>query len=314
MIARLAASVLLLCAASAAAQPAGNAPVDPYRIADDVYYVGASDIASYFIDTGEGAILIDAGYAETVPIIQANVRKLGRQMSDIKILLNTQAHLDHAGGLARIKALTGAALMISDADAALAERGGRGDYLFGDRLTFPVVKVDRRLKDGDEVRLGRAVLTAHVTPGHTKGCTTWTFDARDRGRVYHVVVVGGLTINQGTKVSGMATYPDITRDFRRTFAIMKSLPCDIVLGAHRGYYDGAAKAERLRRAAEGPNPFVDPAGYRALVERSEQQFEAQLARERAETRGRVSRLSARPTYRLAGGTMPFIRKYSTIWP
>jgi metallo-beta-lactamase class B len=274
------AALLVVRAATVVAQPAGNAPVDPYRVADDVYYVGASDIASYLIKTAQGAILIDAGYVETVPIIEANVKRLGLQMSDIKILLNTQAHLDHAGGFARMKALTGASLMVSEADAALIESGGHGDYLFGDRLAFPPATVDRRLKDSDQVRLGGVVLTAHLTPGHTKGCTTWTFDARDRGRSYHVVVVGGPTINQGTKVSGMPSYPEIARDFRRTFDTMKTLPCDIFLGAHRGYYDGAAKADRLRSAPDGPNPFVDPAGYRALIEQSEQRFEAQLAQER----------------------------------
>jgi metallo-beta-lactamase class B len=267
-------------AASGQANTPGNEPADPLRIADGVYYVGASDIASYLITTPAGHILIDAGYESTVPIIQANVEKLGFHLRDIKILLNTQAHFDHSAGFARLKELTGARLMVSEEDAPLIESGGHGDYLFGDRFPFPPARVDVRLKDADTVRLGGVVLTAHLTPGHTKGCTTWTFDASDRGRTYHVVVVGGSTINPGTKVSGMATYPNITRDFTRTYEVLESLPCDIFLGAHAAYFDGAEKAARRRAHPDGPNPFVDPAGYRAHVERAKQRFREQLAAER----------------------------------
>jgi len=272
-------ATVLAAAAQTAPGPADNKPVEPYPIADHVYYVGASDIASYLITTPEGHILIDAGYEQTVPLIQASVEKLGFKMRDIKILLNTQAHFDHAAGLARMKQLTGARLMVSEEDAPLIEAGGHGDFLFGDRFPFPPATVDRRLKDADVVRLGNVTLTMHLTPGHTKGCTTWTFDATDKGRTYHVVVVGGTAQNPGTKVSGMPTYPNITRDLTRTFETLKALPCDIFLGAHRGYYDGAAKADALRANPTAANPFVDPAGYRAYVERAEKHFRDQLAAE-----------------------------------
>lgn len=278
--------IALLAAVVAAGQgqtlTPDNQPAEPFRIADHVYYVGSSDIASYLITTPAGHILIDAGYEQTVPLIQANVEKLGFRMRDVKILLNTQAHFDHSAGLARMKQLTGARLMVSEEDAPLVESGGHGDFLFGERFPFPPAKVDVRLKDADTVRLGDMVLTMHLTPGHTKGCTTWTFDAVDRGRTYHVVVVGGSTINPGTKVSGMPTYPNITRDFTRTYEVLESLPCDIFLGAHAGYFDGRAKAAALREHPDGPNPFVDPAGYHAHVERAKQRFKDQLAQERKE--------------------------------
>ena len=257
-----------------------NQPIDPYRIADHLYYVGTSDIAAYLVTTPEGDILIDAGYEETPPLIQASIGKLGFKISDVKIILNTQAHFDHAAGLAKMKAMTGARLMVSEEDAALIERGGLGDYLFGDKAAFPPAKVDRRLKDGDTVRLGGVVLTAHVTGGHTKGCTTWTFDATDRGHTYHVVDVGGTSMNPGTRASGMPTYPQITRDFQRTFDVLRELRCDIFLGAHRSYYGGAKKAEALRAHPDGPNPFVDPLGYQAFVTRVEKAFQDQLAREK----------------------------------
>ena len=272
--------LLVASTTSAGTNTPDNQPVEPYRIADHVYYVGASDIASYLIVTPAGDILIDAGYEDTVPIIQRHVLKLGFRLEDVKILLNTQAHSDHAAGFAAMKALTGAKLEVSAEDAALIERGGRGDFLFGDRNTFPPAKVDARLADGAQIRIGGVVLTAHVTPGHTKGCTTWTFTARDRGNDVQVVVVGGATINPGVKVSGMPTYPTIGRDYAHTFDLLASLPCDIFLGAHRSYYGGAAKAARLHATREGPNPFVDPDGYRAAVARWRATFEKQLAEEK----------------------------------
>ncbi|MGE5246043.1 MAG: subclass B3 metallo-beta-lactamase [Betaproteobacteria bacterium] len=271
---------LMLALSAVAPDRADNQPVEPYRIADNLYYVGASDISSYLIVTPAGDILIDAGYTDTVPIIQRNAAKLGFRLEDVRILLNTQAHIDHAAGFARMKALTGAKLEVMGEDATLIEHGGHGDFRWGDTETFPPAKVDRRLEDGDQVRLGGVVLTAHLTPGHTKGCTTWTFTARDRGKDLRVVVVGGTTINPGVRVSGMPTYPTIGRDYAHTFGLLAALPCDIFLGAHRVYYDGASKAEKLRANPKGPNPFVDPDGYRQAVAHWRAAFEKQLAEER----------------------------------
>jgi metallo-beta-lactamase class B len=258
---------------------ADNRPNPPFRIADGLYYVGSSGISSYLITTPQGHILIDAGYEQTVPIIQANLSKLGFRIQDVKILLNTQAHFDHAEGFARMKQLSGAKLFASEQDAEIIEHGGKGDFYFGDRETFSAATVDRRLKDGDEVRLGNVLLVAHLTPGHTKGCTTWTFDVKDRGRNYHAVDLCGLSILDGTRVSGMATYPEIARDYDRSYRVLKSLPCDIFLGAHPAYYDGVAKAAKLQANPEGPNPFVDPEGYRQFLAQAERRFREQLARE-----------------------------------
>jgi metallo-beta-lactamase class B len=217
-------------------------------------------------------------------LIEASVRKLGFAMRDIHILLNTQAHFDHAAGFAKMKELTGARLMISAPDADVLERGGRGDFYFGDTSPFPRATVDRRLNDGDVVRLGGVTLTAHLTPGHTKGCTTWTFDARDSahsGATRHVLVLGGLTILDPTPLVGNKAYPTIAQDYERTYATLKRLPCDIFLGAHLSYYDGAAKLARLRSGETGANPFVDPDGFRTFVAKAEQRFRNQLAKEKA---------------------------------
>jgi metallo-beta-lactamase class B len=267
--------VALLAAAPQTLTP-DNQPADPFKIADNLYYVGSSDIASYLITTLDGHLLIDGGYPETAALIRANVGKLGFEMRDIKILLNTQAHFDHAGGFAELKRLTGARMMASEQDARILESGGHGDFYFGDSALFPAVTVDRRLTNGDQVRLGSTVLTAHLTPGHTKGCTTWTWDARDRGRPYHVVVLCGLTILEGTNVNGMATYPEIKRDYQRTYEILKALPCDIFLGAHASYYGGMKKAAEMRSHPDGPNPFIDSDGYRAYVDGAEKRFRDHL--------------------------------------
>ena len=263
-------------------QGTDNQPNEPYRIADNIYYVGASDIASYLVTTPSGHVIIDAGYESTVPIIQANVEKLGYKLGDVKYLVNTQAHFDHAAGFASLKALSGAQLWISEQDAATIEAGGRNDpVLKGAENHFPPAKVDRRLHDGDSVRVGNVTLTARLTPGHTRGCTTWTLDARDRDRTYKVVVLGGLQILPGTRLTGpAASWPTIETDYQRTFEVLEHMPVDIFLGAHRAYYDGAKKADRLRANPGGPNPFVDPDGFRALVASAKKRFNELVAQEK----------------------------------
>jgi metallo-beta-lactamase class B len=269
-----------LIAAAAAGQQDDNQPADPFRITDNLYYVGSSDIGSYLVTTPAGHILIDAGYASTVPIIEANIAALGFKDQDVKILLNTQAHFDHAGGFAAMKKRTGAALMVSGPDADVIERGGTRDFSLGDTSLFPAATVDRRLTDGDTVALGGTTLTAHLTPGHTMGCTTWTFDSRDRGRIFHVVDLCGLSILPNTRVSGMPAYPGIARDYERTFEALRKLPVDIFIGAHANYYGGREKAAKAKADPSGPNPFVDPEGFRTMVDGAERRFREQLARER----------------------------------
>src|SRR4029079_11530552 len=165
----------------------GNKPPAPFRIAGNLYSVGSSGISSYLITTPAGHVVIDAGYESTVPIIAANIRTLGFKVEEVRILLNTQEHYDHAAGFAALKKDTGAQLMVSGPDAALIERGGVRDFSYGDKYPFPPAKVDRRLKDGDTVTLGKLTLHAHVTPGHTKGCTTWSFEVTENNRALQVV-------------------------------------------------------------------------------------------------------------------------------
>jgi metallo-beta-lactamase class B len=256
----------------------GNEPVEPFRILGNLYYVGASDVTSFLITTPEGNILLDSGYEETVPLIRASVKKLGFKMEDVKLLLNTHSHFDHAAGLAALKRLTGAKLVAMDAEAPLLARGGRDDFRFGDELAFSPVEADRVIHDGDTVTLGGVTLTAHKTPGHTPGCTTWTMKIEDGGKSYAAVFIGSATINPGVVLTNNPKYPAIAADYAHTFEVLKALPCDIFLGSHGSFFDLKGKAERLRQG-ETPNPFIDPQGYREHVKKVEELYRKQLAKE-----------------------------------
>ena len=262
------------------ASRAMNQPAAPFRILGNLYYVGASDIASFLIKTDRGLILLDGGFVETAPQIRDNVARLGFDLRSIKILLNSHAHLDHAGGLAQLKAWTGARLLASPGDAPLLAAGGHGDPSFGDRLAFPPVKVDHLLADGEAMTLGDTTLIAHLTPGHTRGCTTWTTRVAEGGRHYDVVFVCSTSVLPGYRLIDRPTYPGIAEDFARTFATLRALPCDVFLGSHASFYGGAEKARRLRAGAQ-PNPFIDPQGYRAYLAAASAAFRDRLAAERA---------------------------------
>lgn len=254
-----------------------NRPVEPVRITPNLYYVGASDIASYLITTPEGHILIDGGFVETAPQIAANVEKLGYRLGDVRILLNSHAHFDHAGGLAELKRRSGAQLFASAADAELLERGGKGDFRFGDEGAFPPVAVDRRLADGDKVTLGGVELTARLTPGHTRGCTTWTWDA---GGLPAVVVCSASILDY--RFVGRESYPGIAADFEKTFATLKAIPCSLFLAPHGGFFELERKRVLAERGMGMRNPFVDPAGYKAWVAAAESAFRAAVDRQRQE--------------------------------
>ncbi len=251
-----------------------NRPVKPFRIADNLYYVGASDVTSFLITTPEGDILLDGGLRETAAQIERNVAALGFHMKDVKILLNSHAHMDHAGGLAELKRISGAQLVASRGDTHALETGDRDDFAWGNKLTFPPVKVDRILSDGDRVTLGNTTITAHITPGHTRGCTTWTMPVTDHGKTYNVVFVCS-TSAPGYKLVGNHKYPQIVHDYEHTFQVLRSLPCDIFLASHGSFFDLTAKRKRLD-SSEG-NPFIDPNGYRAFLDRSEREFKSILA-------------------------------------
>ena len=247
----------------------------------DIYYVGSRGLASYLIATPKGHILINSSLQSSVPLIRASVEKLGFRFSDIKILLISHAHWDHCAGSALIKKLTGAKYMVMDADVPVIEAGGKGDFQYGHSATsfYTPTKVDRVLHDGDQVKLGDAVLTAHLTPGHTKGCTTWTMKAQEGSKTYNVVIVGSPNVNHGYKLVHNTLYPQIADDYARTFSVLKSLPCDVFLGAHGNYFGMEAKYGRMK--SSGPNPFIDPQGYQNYVAERERAFRMELEKQSA---------------------------------
>lgn len=275
--------LVLLIPASSCAQAdetsrSWNQPVKPFRIAGNLYYVGASDVTSYLIVTPQGHILLDSGLVETVPQIQKNVVQLGFRLEDVKILINSHAHYDHAGGLALLKRLTGAKLMTSEADAALLAAGGKGDPNFGDRFVYEPVKADRILHDGDKVELGGVTMVARMTPGHTKGNTTWTMTVNDADKRYNVVFAGSASV-PGYKLVDNPNYPGIVTDYERTFQLLKSLPCDIFLGPHGNFFDLTGKLKLLEQGTK-QNPFIDPEGYKRYIDDTEKTFQKELERQR----------------------------------
>ena len=251
----------------------------PFRIADNLYYVGSKALASYLITTPQGNILINSNLETSVPQIRDSIEKLGFHFNDIKILLISHAHWDHCAGSASIKKLTGAKYMVMDADVPEIEAGGKGNFQYGTsrESLYRATKVDRVLHDGDEVRLGDTVLVAHLTPGHTKGCTTWTMKVKDGGKTYNVAIVGSPNVNPGYKLVNNTLYPGIAQDYERTFRVLQALPCDMFLGAHGEYFDMASKIARMKQG--GPNVFVDPDGYRSYVAEREQTFRKELAKQ-----------------------------------
>lgn len=261
-----------------------NQPVKPYKVIGNVYYVGATEVASFLIVTSQGHILLDTGFLETVPQIKQNVAQLGFRFEDIKILINSHAHADHAGGFALLKKeLPGAKLMVSEGDAPLLARGGKNDPNFGDRFLFQPVKADRILRDGDLVQLGDVTMTARLTPGHTPGCTTWTMKVREGAKTYDVVVIGSTTV-PGYKLVGNANYPGIVADYESTFRLLKTLACDVFLAPHGSFFSMLEKMQHLG----GPeNPFIDKRAYIQFVERTEKAFRAELKRQQNATNARA---------------------------
>jgi metallo-beta-lactamase class B len=278
---RLAAFLLVLAASAhpVAAQSDWTEPFPPFRIAGNLYYVGSRGLANYLITTPEGHILINSDLDANVPMIRDSVERLGFRFTDIRILLISHAHWDHDAGSALVKAQTGATYMVMDADVPTVESGGKTDFQYADTpgSLYAPATVDRVLHDGDEVRLGDAKLVAHLTPGHTKGCTTWTMEVSESGRTYEVVIVGSPNVNPGYRLVNNEQYPQIATDYARGFQTLKSLPAEIFLGAHGNYYDMEAKYARMKAGVR--DAFVDPSGYRQFVEAKEQDFRAELTRQ-----------------------------------
>lgn len=258
-----------------------NQPVEPFRILGNIYYVGASDVTAFLITSPKGHVVLDSGFAETVPQITRNIKKLGFDVDDVQILVNSHAHDDHGGGMALLKKATRAEFYASEEDAALFARGGKGDYALGDRMPFTPVKADRIVHDHTQVAVGgNVMLIARLTPGHTKGCTTWTAVADEGGRKYDVVFPCSTTVLPDVSLTKNAAYPKIADDFTQSFRILKSLPCDVFLANHGSFFNLKEKMARLAKG-ERPNPFIDPAGYRAYVERMEKAFLERLEKEKA---------------------------------
>jgi metallo-beta-lactamase class B len=251
---------------------AWNKPVAPFRIIGNLYYVGATEVTSFLITTSQGHFLLDGGFVETAPQIERNIEELGFNLRDVKCLLNSHAHFDHAGGLAELKKLSGARFVASERDAPLLRAGGHGDFRFGDTLTFPPVAPDQIIHDGESIQIGDQKMTAHLTAGHTKGNTTWTTKISDGAKTYDVVFAGSPNFLDYQLV-GHESYPGIAADFEKTYAVLKTLPCDIFLSAHGTVFDFLGKRKRLLRG-ETPNPFIDPHGYQQMIAEYEKNFRA----------------------------------------
>ncbi len=262
-------------------------PTKPLHVIGNIYYVGPvsadgkgpQDAVSYLITTPNGHILLDSVYEDTVPVIHDNIQKLGFRVQDVKFLLNSHAHTDHMAGHARMKELTGAQVVMSEKDAVVLADGGRSDFRSDGRELWKPLKADRIIHDGDQVTLGGVTLTAHITPGHTKGCTTWTMVTRDGGRDYNVVIPCGVRAQVNVPLIGNRLYPEIADDFHGSFAKLKSLPCDVFLGAHGSWFNLADKAKRREQGAT-PNPFINPGEYRDYIATFERVYLDQLLKER----------------------------------
>jgi len=261
--------ILLVAAPLLAQNPDWHAPFPAFKIAGNLYYVGTADLAFYLIPTPQGNILINSDFPEDVPLIRKSIEQLGFKYSDTKILLISHAHGDHDAATGLIKKDTGARLMIMDADVPEEENTAPGR---------PGAHVDRVLHDGDTVELGGSKLTAHLTPGHTKGCTTWTMQVDDGGRKLNAVIIGSPNVNPGYVLVGNKGYPQIADDYVKTFKVLNSLPADLFLGAHGAYFGMKAKYEKMKAGA--PNPFIDPAGYKAYVSERESTFEKEWDRQK----------------------------------
>ena len=266
-----------------ATRPEWTTPIAPFKITDNIYYVGSKDLAVYLVVTQAGDILINSNLVSSPPQILDSIRKLGIQPHDVKVLLISHAHFDHDAGSAELLKATGAKYMVMDGDVPVVESGGAKDFAYPGDL-YPAAKVDRVLHDGDEVRLGNVVLTAHKTPGHTRGCTTWTLQSPMNGTPRNVVIVGSWNVNDSfrlvDKPGKPASYPGIAQDYERGFAELAKLKCDVFLGAHGSYFDMLTKLKRAQAGA-GESAWIDPEGYKSAVEERHHAFEAELKRQQA---------------------------------
>jgi metallo-beta-lactamase class B len=255
--------------ALAQGNPDWHAEFPAFQIAGNLYYVGTADLAVYLINTPRGNILINSDFKQDLPAIKKSIEQLGFKYGDTKIILISHAHGDHDEGTGVIKQETGAKLMVMDADVAAEQSTAPGR---------PGAHVDRVLHDGDTVSLGGSKLVAHLTPGHTPGCTTWTMQVQDGARKLNVVIVGSPNVNPGYILVGNKNYPQIADDYVKTFAVLKGLPCDIFLGAHGVYFGLKAKYEKMKAGSK--DAFIDPDGYKAYVAERDETFRKEWERQK----------------------------------
>ena len=270
----------LLMLSAVATHPRGWAePREPFHVVGNVYSVGSAELTSFLIATPKGHVLIDGGLSELAPQIVRNIDKLGFKLEDVKVLLVSHAHFDHAGGLAELKRRTGAQVVASRADAEAMARGGKGDPQFGDSIPFAPVYADRIVQEGGVVRVGPTELIAHVTPGHTQGCTTWTTVQHEDAQALQVVFNCSVSVPDEYRLLGNPRYPRAVDDYERSFRTLRALPCDVLLGPHASFFQQDERRARIKDGA--PNPFVDPAACGAYLDRSEQAFRSHLEKERS---------------------------------
>lgn len=252
-----------------AQSPDWHLPFPGFKIAGNLYYVGTADLAVYLVKTSQGNILINSDFPQDLPLIKKSIQQLGLEYRDLKILLISHAHDDHAAAVGQIQRETSARLMVMKPDIDLLESPATVG-------TKP--RVDRVLHDGDIVELGEAKLIARLTPGHTPGCTTWTTEVREAGQLLNAVIIGSPNVNPGYVLVGNKNYPRIAQDYEKTFAVLLSLPVDLFLGAHGSYFDLKRKYEEMK--ADGANPFIDPAGYKAFVTERRNAFRQEWQRQK----------------------------------
>ena len=254
-----------------------TAPQKPFRIVGDTYYVGTQELAAYLIASPKGDVLIDGTLEKNVPQIEANIRALGFKLSDIRLILNTHAHFDHAAGIAQLKKDTGARFAASAGDKPILESG---TISFGPTadMHYPPVKVDQVVKDGETLSAGDVRITAHLTPGHTPGCTSWTWNVSEGGKSYRVIDICSVSVAGNPLVNNKA-YPGIVSDYRASIARLKAIHADVFLAPHAGFYDPQARL--AARKPGGPNPFIDSGALRSFMTKADAAFETELARQQA---------------------------------
>jgi metallo-beta-lactamase class B len=248
---------------------------EPFRIAGNFYYVGESDVTSFLITGPDGHVIIDGGYSATPPLVLESIAKLGFDIKDVKALLNSEPHMDHAGGLSVLQQASGAELWASEASADVIASGGddRNAAVFPWRALawigitgYPAARVDHRFKDGDTIRVGLIALTAHITGGHTRGCTSWSFKVRDGDRDLDVVSACSLKVILGTR------YPEQGADLERSFRVLRGLPADIWVTSHAQWWGRYRKFVASATAKNPTDPFIDPEGYRTYIDTAEAEF------------------------------------------